>query len=101
MACLKKFRSLTVIQASPKMAPISKGIKSSLGGDGITSTTVTHMYTIHSYLLSIAAVTLSVVHLVALVYQERRNLHRVAAIQLATEAVAPDQEPDKELVASH
>ena len=83
----------------PVLGPILKAVF--LGGDGITSTTVTHMYTIHSYLLSIVAVTLSVVHLVALVYQERQNLQRVAAVQLAAAAVAPDQEPDKELVASH
>ena len=77
----------------PVIGPILKAIF--LGGDGITTTTVAHMYTIHSYLLSIAAVTLSVVHLAALVYQERQNLRR-----LAVKPVEETDAPEKELVAS-
>ncbi len=78
----------------PVLGPILKAIF--LGGDGISSTTITHMYTIHSYLLSVAALTLSVIHLAALLYQERQNLRQIA-VAAASEATA---EPEKELVAT-
>ena len=42
-----------------------------LGGNGINSTTLQHMYALHSYILVIAAIVLSITHLVALVYQEQ------------------------------
>lgn len=66
------------------------------GGDSISSTTVEHMYTLHSYVLSIVAVTLSLVHLGALVYQEYRARHQ-SVIQSIT---LPSQEAvEQELVA--
>jgi cytochrome b6 len=43
-----------------------------LSGEGVSSLTVQHMYTLHSYVLSAIAVLLSVLHLAALVYQERQ-----------------------------
>ncbi|MEA5597460.1 cytochrome b N-terminal domain-containing protein [Rivularia sp. UHCC 0363] len=78
----------------PVLGPILKAVF--LGGDGITTTTVAHMYTIHSYLLSVAALTLSVIHLAALVYQERQNIRQLATAE-ALEAVAA---AEKELVTS-
>jgi cytochrome b6 len=42
------------------------------GGSGINTTTIVHFYTIHSYVLSLAAIALSIVHLVALVLQEQK-----------------------------
>lgn len=41
------------------------------GGSGINTTTIVHFYTIHSYALSIAAVSLSIIHLLALIVQEK------------------------------
>lgn len=41
------------------------------GGSGINTTTIVHFYTIHSYALSIAAVSLSIIHLLALLAQEK------------------------------
>lgn len=41
------------------------------GGSGISTTTLEHLYTIHSYLLAVAAVVLAVVHLVGLLWQEK------------------------------
>ncbi len=76
----------------PVLGSILKAIF--LGGDSISSITLTHMYTIHSYLLSVAALTLSVIHLAALVYQERQNLRQLAVVESAA------SEPEKELVAS-
>jgi cytochrome b6 len=43
------------------------------GGGGINTTTIVHFYTIHSYILSVIAVALSIVHLVALVTQEQQQ----------------------------
>ena len=43
------------------------------GGNGINSITLQHMYALHSYILVIVAVFLSVTHLTALVYQEQNS----------------------------
>lgn len=43
------------------------------GGAGINTTTVIHLYAIHSYLLSLSAIALAVVHLGSLVLQEREQ----------------------------
>lgn len=42
-----------------------------LGGNGISSLTVQHMYALHSYILAAIATLLSITHLIALVCQER------------------------------
>ncbi|NJO77143.1 MAG: cytochrome bc complex cytochrome b subunit [Cyanobacteria bacterium RM1_2_2] len=57
-----------------------------LGGDSIGSTTVAHMYAIHSYLLSAIAVVLAIVHFVALVNQERRQIGLSAASEALPES---------------
>jgi cytochrome b6 len=43
------------------------------GGSGINTTTIVHFYTLHSYVLSTAAIALAVVHLVALVIREQEQ----------------------------
>jgi cytochrome b6 len=43
------------------------------GGSGINTTTIAHFYTLHSYILSTAAIALAIVHLVALVVQEQEQ----------------------------
>jgi cytochrome b6 len=43
------------------------------GGSGINTTTIAHFYTLHSYILSTAAIALAIVHLVALVIQEQEQ----------------------------
>ena len=55
------------------------------GGNGVNSTTVEHLYTLHSYVLSGVALVLAIVHLGALIYQEhdrhqvRQRLEAMAA----------------------
>ena len=44
-----------------------------LGGNSINSITVQHMYALHSYILVIAAIFLSVTHLTALVFREQNR----------------------------
>jgi quinol-cytochrome oxidoreductase complex cytochrome b subunit len=41
------------------------------GGAGISSLTLQHMYALHSYVLAIAAILISVTHLTALIFQEQ------------------------------
>lgn len=43
------------------------------GGGGINTTTIVRFYTIHSYVLSVAAIALAVIHLVALIIQEQES----------------------------
>ena len=51
---------------------VGPGLRAVLtGGGGISSLTLQHMYTLHSYILAIAAMLLSIAHLTALIYQER------------------------------
>jgi quinol-cytochrome oxidoreductase complex cytochrome b subunit len=47
------------------------------GGGAISTLTVEHLYTLHSYLLSIAALTLAIVHLVSLLQQEKEMKQEV------------------------
>jgi quinol-cytochrome oxidoreductase complex cytochrome b subunit len=42
------------------------------GGGGISSITVQHLYTIHSYIISMVTIILAVVHLSALIWQEQQ-----------------------------
>ena len=43
------------------------------GGGGISTSTIVHFYTIHSYVLSTIAIALSVIHLVTLMIQEQEQ----------------------------
>ena len=62
---------LSIIESIPVLG---SGIRNLLtGGSGINTTTVEHFYTIHSYVLSIVAISLSVIHLTALMIQEREQ----------------------------
>ena len=45
------------------------------GGGAINTITVAHLYTIHSYIMAVAAILLAVVHLSALIWQEQQMFH--------------------------
>lgn len=65
-----RFRiELGTIEAIPAIGPTLRDILT--GGGAVNTTTVEHLYTIHSYLLSIAAVTLAIIHLWSLLRQEK------------------------------
>ncbi len=89
---------LKTIEIIPFIGPYLRDILT--GGNGVNSTTVQHMYTLHSYVLSGVAIVLAVIHLGALIYQEqerrqvRTHLNGVvlrAAGLVATEAELPEQ----------
>ncbi|BCL39302.1 cytochrome b N-terminal domain-containing protein [Nostoc sp. MS1] len=58
------------IEAIPLVGTLLREIIT--GGGAISSLTVLHLYTLHNYLISIAAVIFAVVHLAALLWQERQ-----------------------------
>ncbi|MGL5939790.1 MAG: cytochrome b N-terminal domain-containing protein [Waterburya sp.] len=62
---------LGTIASIPLIGTILRDILT--GGGGINTTTIVHFYTIHSYILSAIAVSLAIVHLVALVTQEQQQ----------------------------
>jgi cytochrome b6 len=65
-----RFRiELGTIEAIPLVGSYLREIL--VGGDTISTVTVTHLYTLHSYVLAIAAVVLAVIHLASLLFQER------------------------------
>ncbi|MBE7383569.1 MAG: cytochrome bc complex cytochrome b subunit [Leptolyngbya sp. SIO1E4] len=60
---------LSIVGSIPLVGATLKEILS--GGSGISSITLQHMYAFHSYVLAIAAILLSVIHLTALLFQEQ------------------------------
>ena len=60
---------LGIVASIPLVGSTLRNILS--GGDSINSITLQHMYALHSYILVIVAVFLSVTHLTALIYQEQ------------------------------
>ena len=59
---------LGTIEAIPLVGSILRDILT--GGGAISTVTVQHLYTIHSYLISVTAIVLSVVHLLSVLWQE-------------------------------
>jgi cytochrome b6 len=43
------------------------------GGGAISTVTIEHLYTLHSYIVSVAAILLAVVHLVSVLWQEKQT----------------------------
>lgn len=60
------------------------------GGGGVGTTTVEHFYTLHSYILSVGAIALAVIHLGGLILQEtaaKRLQSNLAEILAASESL--------------
>ncbi len=62
---------LGTIAAIPLVGETIKNILT--GGGGINTSTIVRFYTLHGYILSVVAIALSVIHLVALVIQEQES----------------------------
>ena len=62
---------LSIIESIPVAGEFIRNLLT--GGGGINTTTVIHFYTLHSYVLSISATALSVIHLIALVVWEQEK----------------------------
>jgi quinol-cytochrome oxidoreductase complex cytochrome b subunit len=76
------------IQAIPVIGSQLRDILT--GGGAISSITVEHLYTLHSYIISLGAIILAMVHLAALLWQERQMYAEQAGeeIQLAAASLA-------------
>ncbi|MBF2000128.1 MAG: cytochrome bc complex cytochrome b subunit [Synechococcales cyanobacterium C42_A2020_086] len=77
---------LGIISAVPVIGERLRDIL--VGGDAIGTTTVAHMYTLHSYVLAAVSVALAVLHLGALVYQEWQ-LARMSGTETAAVKATP------------
>lgn len=59
---------LKIIESIPAIGQFLRQLL--VGGEGINTVTLQHLFTLHSYLLSIVAVFLAIVHLIGLLIQE-------------------------------
>lgn len=62
---------LGTVEAIPVIGSLLRGILT--GGGAINTVTVVHLYTLHSYILSIGALILAVIHLGGLLLQEQEE----------------------------
>ena len=80
---------LETIQAIPLIGPQLREILT--GGGAIGTTTVQHLYALHSYILSFSALVLSIIHLAGLLIQERESKQRLA---FSIESEIPEQQAE-------
>ena len=72
-----RFRiELSTIEAIPLIGATLRDVL--VGGGALNTTTVEHLYTIHSYLLSAGAILLSIVHLWSILKQEKEMKGEIA-----------------------
>lgn len=79
---------LQTIEAIPFIGSQLRNILT--GGGAITTATVEHLYTIHSYILSVSAIAIAITHLGALLVQERQQTR----LQMELKAISSTSEPD-------
>lgn len=83
---------LGTIEAIPFIGPQLREILT--GGGGVNTVTVEHLYTIHSYILSVGAIALALIHLGGLLLQEReikQTQRDLAEILAASEVTEPQE----------
>lgn len=86
-----RFRiELSTIEAIPVIGSTLRDIIT--GGGAINTTTVEHLYTIHSYIISVSAILLAVIHLVGLLWQEKQTDQAVTATASNSQLEAKDAE---------
>ena len=62
---------LGIIESIPVVGNTMRNLLT--GGGGVNTTTIVHFYDLHSYILSIIAIALSVIHLIALIIREQKQ----------------------------
>ncbi len=91
-----RFRiELQTIEAIPFIGPELRDILT--GGGAINTETVEHLYTLHSYVVSVGAIILAVVHLWGIVQQEK-EMNLSATIPSATELQEQPGQIEAELI---
>ena len=68
------------------------------GGGAITSVTVEHLYTIHSYIISVGALILAVIHLWGLLRQEKEMYSPIVTTSSAAELEDKQAQTEAELI---
>ena len=68
------------------------------GGGAITSVTVEHLYTIHSYIISVGALILAVIHLWSLLRQEKEMYSSLVTTSSAAELEDKQAQTEAELI---
>ena len=81
---------LSIIDSIPLIGNTIQNIL--VGGGGINTSTITRFYTLHSYILSTAAIALSVIHLLALVVREQEQKNLI--LRQLSKAFAPMNESE-------
>ena len=76
---------LGIIETIPVLGGTIRNILT--GGSGINTSTIVHFYDLHSYVLPVAAIALSVIHLVALLIQEQQR--KGVLVQQLEKLIAP------------
>lgn len=86
---------LGTIEAIPL---IGAQLKEIITGGSVGTLTVEHMYTFHSYVISVGAVLLAIVHLISLVFQEKEIFEEklIALAEQTEEAVQQPQNATEE-----
>lgn len=89
-----RFRiELSTIEAIPVIGATLRDFLT--GGNGVNTTTVEHLYTIHSYIISVSAILLAIVHVGSLLWQEKQMSLPVAATDSNSKL---QEEKDRELI---
>jgi cytochrome b6 len=92
-----RFRvELGTIEAIPVIGPTLRDILT--GGGAVNTTTVEHLYTIHSYLLSVGALILAIIHLWGLLRQEKEMNRSLVSIPSAAELQEQQAQTEAELI---
>jgi len=61
---------------------IGQGLRDILTGGALSTLTVQHLYTIHSYILSVAAIILAVVHVLSVLWQDKQMFVEAAKLEV-------------------
>jgi len=88
-----RFRiELSTIEAIPLIGSTLRDIIT--GGGAINTTTVEHLYTIHSYIISVSAILLAMIHLAGLLWQEKEMNQPATAIAAKSELQEKTEDPE-------
>jgi cytochrome b6 len=92
-----RFRiELGTIEAIPFIGSALRDILT--GGGSVNTTTVEHLYTIHSYLLSVGAIILATIHLWGLLQQEKQRNRELAGMPSTGELQGQPEQTETKLI---
>ncbi|MBW4539829.1 MAG: cytochrome b N-terminal domain-containing protein [Myxacorys chilensis ATA2-1-KO14] len=85
-----RFRiELGTIEALPLIGP---QLRDALTGGAVSTITVEHLYTLHSYLISVGATGLAIVHLLGLLFQEKEVQEEKLAIAAQAQSDSTEEQ---------